>query len=54
LKNKGVIFVRLLTHYTFVTIDGKPINLITTPLASDDECSVDLVSVALISKEITR
>ncbi|MFP2517063.1 hypothetical protein [Buttiauxella agrestis] len=50
---EGVIYKQVY-RITFVTKSGEPINVITTTLANDDECSVGMVSISLISKELTN
>lgn len=45
---------RQVYRITFTPEKGQPVSVMTTTLASDDECSVALVSVALIAKELVN
>lgn len=45
---------RQVYRITFTPEKGQPVSVMTTTLASDDECSVALVSVALIAKELVK
>lgn len=38
----------------FLTNSGEPVNVMTTTLANDEECSAGLVSIALIAKELSH
>ena len=45
---------RQVYRITFTPEKSQPVSVMTTTLASDDECSVALVSVALIAKELVK